>query len=230
MSSCDQETASLRIVRRTSLWLACATAVCLAGLAATGLPSAADRHESSDSIATQRGAENTIGEGKLRHLREARANSKEIELFRIGSVRLIGKYVRGFNGKNLVRDEQMMKTLGSLPNIIPGSFVGWVGDYQPDGTAIYMFGVFAPPGTPCPEGFVFKDISAELSSNVIAKGAYGEGSCMPIVRAFETLGYGSPYCGMEAYGWWEGELYLEGESLDSYSVLMPVRPNGRKLE
>jgi beta-lactamase regulating signal transducer with metallopeptidase domain len=168
----------------------------------------------------------------MKHISEASSHSSEIELFQFPSVRLIGRYVRGFSGAALERDDAMMETLRQLPNVIPGSFVGWVGDYQPDGTAIYIFGIFAPTGTPCPDGFVFKDIAAELSSNVVAKGAYGEGSCMPIVRAFERLGYESPYCGIEAYGWWEGELYLAGESpdVDSSSVLMPVRPIDRKLD
>jgi hypothetical protein len=166
----------------------------------------------------------------MKHISQATAHCKEkVELFQFQSVRLIGKWVRDFCGTNLPIDDDTLKTLSSLPNIIPDSFVGWVGDYQPDKTAIYIFGVFAPIGTPCPEGYVFKDISAELSSDVIAKGAYGEYGCEPIIEKIADLGYESPYCGIESYGWWEGELYLKGESHDAYSVLMPVRKIGRTL-
>jgi hypothetical protein len=165
----------------------------------------------------------------MRHISQATAHCKEIELFQFQSVRLIGKWIRDFCGTNLPIDDNILNTLKSLPNIIPDSFVGWVGDYQPDKSAIYIFGVFTPVGTPCPEGYVFKDISAELSSDVIAKGAYGENGCEPIVEKFADLGYESPYCGIESYGWWEGELYLKGESFDAYSVLMPVRKIGRQL-
>jgi len=165
----------------------------------------------------------------LKHISEAAAHCGEVELFQFQSVRLIGKYVRDFCGESLPKDDDMLRTLRGLPNIIPGSLIGWVGDYQPDASAIYIFGVFAPVGTPCPEGYVFKDISAELSSDVIAKGPYGRNDCMAIVDKFEELGYESPYCGIESYGWWEGELYLQDEGLNAYSVLMPVRKIGRAL-
>ena len=165
----------------------------------------------------------------MRHISQATAHCNDIELYQFPSVRLIGKYVRDFCGTNLPVDDHYINTLRGLPNIIPGSFVGWVGSYQPDKTAIYIFGVFAPMDTHCPDGFVYLDIMAELSSDVIAKGAYGEKSCMPIVEKFDELGYQSPYNGMECYGWWEGELYLEGESFDAYSVLMPVRKIGRAI-
>jgi len=165
----------------------------------------------------------------MKHISQATPHCSEVELFQFQSVRLIGKYVRDFCGAHIHKDEELLSTLRGLPNIIPGSLIGWVGSYQPDKTAIYIFGVFAPPGTPCPEGYVFVDIPAELSSDVIAKGPYGENGCMAIVNKFDELGYQTPYCGIECYGWWEGELYLEGESLDAYSVLMPVRKIGRAL-
>lgn len=165
----------------------------------------------------------------MEHISKATAHNDEVELFSIQSFRLIGKYVRDYCGNSIIKDDEMLDTLRELPNIIPGSFVGWVGDYQPDKSAIYIFGVFSPIGTPCPEGFVFKDISAELSSDVIAKGPYGRDDCMAICEKFSELGYESPYSGIEAYGWWEGELYLEGESFDHYSVLMPVRKIGRLI-
>ncbi|MCL2547366.1 MAG: hypothetical protein FWE06_09355 [Oscillospiraceae bacterium] len=165
----------------------------------------------------------------MKHISQATAHCNEIELFKFQSVRLIGKWVRDYGISQIPKDEETLNILRSLPNIIPGSFVGWIGNYHPDKSAISIFGVFAPPGTPCPDGYVFKDISAELSSDVIAKGAYGENSCMSIVEKFDELGYQSPYCGIESYGWWEGELYLEGENFDAYSVLMPVRKIGRTL-
>lgn len=165
----------------------------------------------------------------MKHISQATAHSSEVELFKIQSFRIIGKYIRDFSGDHLVKDEEMLSTLQKLPNIIPGSFVGWVGDYQPDKSAIYIFGIFAPVGTPCPDGFIFKDISAELSSEVIAKGPYGRNDCGAICEKSPELGYESPYCGFEAYGWWEGELYLEGESFEKYSVLMPVRKIGRTI-
>ena len=163
----------------------------------------------------------------MEHISKAIAHCEKVELFSIENFRLIGKYVRDYCGKNIVKDENLLNKLSQLPNIIPGSFVGWVGDYQPDKSAIYIFGIFAPIGTPCPDEFVFKDITTELSSDIIAKGPYGKDDCMAIVEKFPELGYESPYCGIEAYGWWEGELYLKGESLDHYSVLMPVRKIGR---
>ena len=165
----------------------------------------------------------------MKHISEATAHGREVELFRFQSVRLIGKWVRDFCGAQIQKDKELLNKLRALPNIIPGSFVGWVGDYQPDGSAVYIFGVFAPPGTKCPDGFVFKDISAELCSEVISKGPYGEDSCIPSCEKHKDFGYESPYCGIECYGWWEGELYLPGEGLDNYSVLMPVRKVGREL-
>ena len=68
----------------------------------------------------------------MEHISKATAHSNEVELFSIQSFRLIGKYVRDYCGKNLIIDDEMLDTLRKLPNIIPGSFVGWVGDYQPD--------------------------------------------------------------------------------------------------
>lgn len=65
----------------------------------------------------------------MKHISQATAHSNEVELFKIQSFRLIGKYVRDFCGAKLVKDDEMLDTLQKLPNIIPGSFVGWVGVY-----------------------------------------------------------------------------------------------------
>ena len=165
----------------------------------------------------------------MKHISSATPHCKESELFQFQSVRLIGKWISGYGVAGIPKDEEMLDTLRSLPNIIPGSFIGWIGNHHPDGSAVSIFGIFAPPGTPCPEGYVFKDISAELSSDIIAKGPYGVVDCGAALEKANEHGYESPYCGIECYGWWEGELYLDGESFSAYSVLMPVRKIGRTI-
>lgn len=63
----------------------------------------------------------------MKHISMATAHCNVVELFSIQSFRLIGKYVRDYCGVNIVKDDEMLTTLRKLPNIIPGSFVGWVG-------------------------------------------------------------------------------------------------------
>jgi hypothetical protein len=174
----------------------------------------------------------------VRSFSEVKPNAPEIELFEFSSVRLIGKYSRTWERHgdsapalwDKCRADGSINILRTLPNIVPQSLIGWTGDYQPnDKTAGYMVGVFVPAFTPVPEGFVCKDISAELSSDVIAKGVFGEGP-KSIINRFRAIGYESPFSGIDTVGWWEGQLYFDGDSdLQQWSVLMPVRRIGRPL-
>lgn len=147
----------------------------------------------------------------MRNFPEIKAFEDEFEVFELPASRLIGLEAR--NGGALGNtapalwgqafESGAMDALKALPQVLEGGTYGWTCEYDPStDTFVYIVCVLTPAGTPVPEGFIYRDVSATL----VAKGLYGESVAQTVERA-NVLGYGTNW---EACGW-NAELYLQAE-------------------
>ena len=158
--------------------------------------------------------------GIVRPIGKLRANVDALEYFSLPAARVIGKSIRspmGASAPNPIPsfwDEFLAdgckKAVYALPRLAPG-LLGFMDDFDAaGGTFRYTIGVLCPAGTPVPESYVCR----ELSAATVSKGKYGEwmDECRP---AWTRDGYrpASDWC---------AELYLDGEPTAGFRLLQAV--------
>lgn len=145
----------------------------------------------------------------------------KMEFFNLPPVRMIGKGIsHGYDCENPVPElwekrfrEGSLKILETLSPEMD-YFIGWMGDYNSETKQFYYIaGYFMPAGTPVPEGFQYRDLSACM----VGMG-YINGSFDDVFPRLHDLTVG----GIQAYGYepdysqgWSAEVYPKDLSFEA---------------
>ena len=114
-------------------------------------------------------------------------------------------------------DSEIWQTLRSLPQLIPGTSLGWTCDYVAETDSFsYIACVLCPVGTPVPEGCQFRDIPP----TEVAAGLWGD-TMSKVVKRMKKQGYVTNW-DAEGCGW-NTELYF-----DEYHSNPPPSPKPNK--
>ncbi len=163
----------------------------------------------------------------MKQLCELTPIEKEIQVFQMPEIKLIGKEIRGggFLGDavaptlwNRCIADGSLEVLRSLPSYIPGALVGWSGNYtDEDKTYSYIVGVFTTLDTPVPDGYTFRILPPTL----VGKGRPGEGYAF--LGELDRQGYATNY---ELRGWNVELIYDVPPVVDKetvWTILSPIR-------
>jgi hypothetical protein len=159
----------------------------------------------------------------MKNISELVPHVKEVEIFEMPEIKLIGKEVRcgGVIGNKAPElwdyciADGTLETLRGLSSVIKNSLLGWTGNYTAeDDSYSYIIGVLTPLDTPVAKGFTFRI----LPSTLVAKGIYDEGYSM--IEVYQKMGYTQNY---DLRGW-NAEIYFKDDPDPcKWTSISPIR-------